>query len=737
MLTLPSLLLGLAHASPAPGPLPPPPALAPAGPDTDAEAAALAALRAELEAARRAASADAAALALLDDALLALDPAESPAVRGAALERAIAADPARAPALLRAVLDGPEPTVHVAALRLLPLLPGAAPAALAAAVARSVRHSAAVRQEAITALEALQRPSAADVLGALRDDSDATRAVRVAASEALARAYPGHAAARAPLSSPLGAAGFVGAGALGGGTLFSAVGVWGEADLGVALGAVGGGLIGGGASALALSAHPQSAGGGLTHLSGTAWGFGLSAQVGRAIWPRANDWPPDSGEQGGRAALRVAGVSGGYIFGMMDAGRAVGPADVLEANALAGIGCWGGAALGDRVAFWSGGYAGDDARRHAAVFSLAGCGAGLAAGQLSRGAWAPRVADAGAVALFAVEGAVLGAGIEEALHADWGLQPPFPTGPGPAGLSGMVGAGAAGLGAWATHRRPVQPAELGLSAVGAAYGHVLAVSIPVVVDPDLPPRFALLGSAVGGVLGAAGGFGAAQILAPSGADWLGVGLVTAFTGVEAAALTAELRDAGVRGAGPRVEAVGGLAGGLAGVGVLASSQASELPAQDVLLLTSAWGWGNALGATAPVVWDGDISLGRSVGALSATALGGLLVSPWIGLDPVRTVRPQLGGVAGGTTGALVSTLFTDTPAVIAGSGVGGSVVGLGAGAVWEAVRGAPSGGRTAREPGGVERRPRPEGGPRWSGSLAPVGPAGAPGLSGSVQCVGW
>lgn len=720
-------LRGSAAASPPPAPV------IPAGPSEPEAAAAFEAVRAELQAARAAAAADARTRALLEDALRALDPAVPTPARVEALTRAVPADPARAAALLRAALDGPTDALHIAALDLLPGLPGETPVEIAAAVALAPRYTAAVRAAAVDALARVQRPAAATALLRIIDTRAADRDVRLAASRALARAYPGRVAESAPLSSPLGAAAFVGAGALGGGTVFSSIGVWGRSDLGVGLGAVGGGLIGAGASALSLPARPQTAAGGLAHLSGTAWGLALSETAGRALWPAADDWPPDEAQRGARAALRSVGVSVGYIGGLVDGGRAASAADVVEANALAGIGCWGGAALGQRVAHWSGGYIGDDPGRHQSVFGGLGCGLGLAGGQWSRGTLRPGPADAGAVALLAVEGAILGAGIEAALPVD-GASGGLPPGPPRAGLAGMVGASAAALGAWGTHRRPVTPAELQLATVGAVYGNVFALSLPIVIAPELD-YYGLLASSAGGLAGMVGGAWSARALAPSGGDWLAVGLASAFTGVEAGALTAELADAGVPGAGLRVGAVGGLAGSLAGVGALAASRAGDLPAADVLLLTSAWGWGNALGATAPVMFDGDVSRGRAVGALSATALGGVLVSPLVGLDPARTVRPQLGGIAGATTAALVSTLFTDDRAVIAGAGVGGAVAGLGAGALWEGARGGPpSRAGAAARPVGDRRGSAAL---QWGGSLTPVGPGGAPGISASVHCGGW
>jgi hypothetical protein len=130
-------------------------------------------------------------------------------------------------------------------------------------------------------------------------------------------------------------------------------------------------------------------------------------------------------------------------------------------------------------------------------------------------------------------------------------------------------------------------------------------------------------------------------------------------------------------------------GGVAGLASTAISPFVDPKAENMAFYGSSALWGAWFGTLVPiaVVPDGDpegLLLTSAIGIDAGVALGVGLVK--LGVAPRQTVRPQLAGVGGATMGAMVVALGSDNGQAVATGAVVGSLVGLGAGALWESNR---------------------------------------------------
>jgi hypothetical protein len=251
-------------------------------------------------------------------------------------------------------------------------------------------------------------------------------------------------------------------------------------------------------------------------------------------------------------------------------------------------------------------------------------------------------------------------------------------------LAGGLGGAAAGglVAAWAD-----PPPDLLVGALsGAALGGALGAGGSLAADLSPQARAGLgLG---GGTLGLLAGT-AYALVDPDpidDRDAVLTGAATVWAGWNAVALT-QLSGA------PDDRATGAVLVSAAAAGVLttAANLPLDVPVPQTLCATSLGIWGGYVGYQA-----GDLAGVEPLGvALVASdvglGLGGLLVSPAVGVPPLVLGVADAGGVFGGAAGALVAGLATEngdavTAASLVGAGRGG-MVGLGVGAVWHRSQG--------------------------------------------------
>jgi hypothetical protein len=133
-------------------------------------------------------------------------------------------------------------------------------------------------------------------------------------------------------------------------------------------------------------------------------------------------------------------------------------------------------------------------------------------------------------------------------------------------------------------------------------------------------------------------------------------------------------------------------GALAGLGFPALGTRVDLAPADTIFVGSAGAWGAWYGAMVPLALDLDGSMSTLLLSSSLTGdafliLGGVLLSPRVGLEAESALLAELGGLGGATLGALGASLASADGTRVAQGAVIGSTVGLLAGAVVTATRG--------------------------------------------------
>lgn len=650
-----------------------------------------------------------ASTALLQAAATALDPASGEAERVAAAEAlARSGDPA-ALSLLEAATDARAADVQIAALGALLAAPGPEAARLADRALRAHAYEDEVRREAARVLGALQIPEAGLALwSAAGDRALEDRFVRLATEE-LERSYPALLAERGEpevvtngFAVVLGSAGSGMTGAV----LLSSVGVWGRNEAAAVIGGIGGGIIGVGTGALYGATRPVSLGQGLAFSSGSGWGFAGSLYASNAaLGPRPGRYPYEYYEVGerdeeeerrrwnnGAAGLRLAGALGGATAGWFWQRRDPTPQDVLEVDLSGYLGLQLGLAAFDLADERPRNYdcyldrspgtdvLGEDScdlfTRRVKVRNAAGLGGlalGLGAGALASRGWTADWSEL----LF---GSVVG------LEAGWvGLWAPTALGLAEPDGNLRIGlhAGLAG-GMAAAHLLEPDPARGLLTGWGAVLGNGLGAGLPLLLGADE--------QVVSGVMIPVGlaGTVAGAVVAPSldlrGGDMAMLGVGVPLGVAEGATLAAVLADRGAID-GDQTAGLVLTMGALTGAGLTALTVPYDPDPADMLFLGSAATWGAWYGVLTPMALDltlddGDTALvGLIVGDAFLAAGGLALPEATLGLNPRRTVIPQLAGVGGATTGALLAAMLSDEAAPVARGAVIGSTVGLVGGGV--------------------------------------------------------
>lgn len=407
-----------------------------------------------------------------------------------------------------------------------------------------------------------------------------------------------------------------------------------------------------------------------------------------AGWIYGRAWPREAGDAGLVATSGALGTGAGFLVGY---GAAEGDLSTAFLGGLAGEGA--GLVLGALAAGPHRGV-GQDAAEGTAIAALVGGAAAL--GRAATGADGPETALAGGVGLAA--GAVVGH-----LSAP-GLR--LPTDLGPVGVGAALGLAATAL---APAERPL-PAALAGTLGGAAVGGVIGAWAD-------PPPDLLLGAVAGAGLGGALGAGAGLAVGASpglrgalGGAGGGLGLLTgtavalvdpdplddrdaafgaaaaAWAGWNAAAAS-DLADVPTdRAAGAVLLAAAGAA-----VATSAGNVLVDVPIPQTLCATSLGIWGGYVGYQAGDLVGVDPLLVALPASDLGLALGGLLVSPLVGVPPLVLGVADAGGVFGGAVGALAAGIATSdgdavTASSLAGAGVGGAV-GLAVGSVWHRSQG--------------------------------------------------
>lgn len=617
------------------------------------------------------------------DAALASDDTQSLATRLAAVERLITtADPAVLP-VLRAVLRGPDTRLQLRILERLGAWQDAAVVPVLAMVAREAAAAEPVRTAAVDALGALQLTEAAAALVRLASNRELPRELQGHAAEVLLRDYPGRARAEdlQVRADPWGATlGISGAG-LTGAVALSSVGVWTRSDLAVWVGSIGGTAVGAGSAGIVNSVRPLDHAEGLVMASGPVWGTAAALALTEGIFP----------DQSGRtrdnlgAGLRTAGAAGGLGLAAWRWKRGVELADTREVNTTGWLGAQLGAGIGmasasvgpscsrldgqEQVPCWEDRWARE--RRGHMLGAVAGGAVGLGTGALLRQGWAPDRASIALGSVGAVQGSATGLLLPAALgrstawhHVDLGL---------PAGAATALAI---------DHLVPSASGSAGNALVVGIFGHGLGAGLPLLV-PDVPGQTLAASTAGVGLAGTLTGGLVAPLLDLSPGDRTLIGVGSGIAAVESWLISDGLLDAAGRS---REQALGiGLtAGSLTGIGLEALATTVEVPAGDVVLVTTVGGWGAMVGVLGPIAAgaryrDGAGRVAASAGGAVGMGIGGVLASPLVGLEPRRTVVPQLCAVGGGSLGTIGAAFATSEQQWLALGAVAGAAVGAAGG----------------------------------------------------------
>jgi hypothetical protein len=558
----------------------------------------------------------------------------------------------------------------------------------------------------------------------------------------LVQRYPGRARA-AELrvrAHPWGATlGISGAGLTGAVTL-SSVGVWTRSDLAIWVGSIGGTAVGAGTGGIVNTVRPMTHAEGLVMASGPAWGTVGALALTEGIFP----YDDSRTRASVGAGLRTAGAAAGLGLAAWRWDRGAELAGTREVNTTGWLGAQLGAGLGKGSALASAGpscnrrdleeqaLCWEDrwAREHQwrMLGAVGGGAVGLGTGALLRRGWAP---DEGSIALGSVgaaQGSAMGLLLPAALgrssswhHVDIGL----PTG---VALALVV-----------DHTVPAASGTAGNALVGGIFGHGLGAGLPLLV-PDVSGKTLAASTAGVGLAGTVAGGLVAPLLDLTPGDRTLIGVGSSIAAVESWLITDGLLDAAGRS---RQQALGvGLtAGSLTGVGLEALANRVEVPAGDVVLVTTTGGWGAMLGVLGPIAAGASYRAGAgrvaaSAGGAVGMGIGGVLVSPLVGLEPRRTVVPQLCAVGGGSLGTIGAASVTTEQQGLALGAVAGAAVGAAGGIgleLWLGDRGQdqalllplPSA-VAARLPGQWSLSPRPA-----------VLEDGETGLGVDLQVVGW
>ncbi|MFT5585561.1 MAG: hypothetical protein ACI9VR_003153, partial [Cognaticolwellia sp.] len=623
---------------------------------------------------------------LLDAAALALDPAEKTADRMVALKvLADSGNPAVMP-ILRAASFARSAALRNEALRLAFLISEEDGVALANFVVNSSQLNTSARNQGIAALENAGMDGAGHALVKISRNEGLPRSLRTKAGDAASRAYPAIVEASGPAvgsSDELGVVAFTLGNGVAGGVMLGSVGVWGQSDAATAIGAIGGSMIGVGTGLTYGLTNPVSEGQGARYATNVGWGL-----VGAEL---TNAWLVNwDNEQNTRALVRVVGVGAGAGLGWSRIKHNPSLDDSIEMNVAGLVGMGLGVSAYNLAIYPSqvdcnqgqncGAEQYDIWDRNRFGATLGGAALGIGAQTVLRSQFDPQGNSYALAALVSGE-AALASGL---LHSSAAQRSDEQSRVDVTSLS--LFAASAGFGGTliATEFYPVSGEQLGLSAWGTALGNGLGGGLPLLVNAK--PENILAGMAVGGSLGLAGGLASHKLLDMSGGD-----LAMHMVAVPIATAEGLLLGQYAVAKNPDFETQQGIglmltAGGVTGLASTAISPFVDPQAENMAFYGSSALWGAWFGTLVPIAFvpDGDpegLLLTSALGIDAGVATGIGLVA--LGVEPRQTVRPQLVGIGGATMGAMVVALSTDNGQSVAAGAVVGSLLGIGAGSLWE------------------------------------------------------
>lgn len=568
----------------------------------------------------------------------------------------------------------------------------------------------AVRSEALHTVEVMaDDPQIVEILTGLLTDDSLEEAHVEQVRSTLTRRYPDVAQPTPePKADPSAPVLMAYGTAIPGGSLLALVGALGRTDEGIVIGALGGGISGGAAGALygyrTAATHEEA----LQYAGAVTWGSlaGLAAgELARLTLK------PEPIEAAATAGLLAAGSTAGAIVALVDP-REPSSGDQGEVHLAGGLGTGLGTGIGLIVEP-------DGDGTEPLAGAAAGGAAGLVVGRLAQDAWHLEGAHAPLGLTASGEGLWLGALLPLALDLDDEV-----------GGGALVGLSAGSAAGWALADVLEVPDQRVVGNLyGFAAGNALGVAGALWSEPDENVDEEPLAQAalVGGAIGATAGTLLADSIPTDAADLGLEAATTALLAGNALAISAYLdQHEGFRHTGALTLTTTGAALPLSAVLAHALTPRGD----QVLLGTAAAGWGGWHGGMVLIAVDqpGEYEDGVLVVALSADAfVAGSAVAMGLGLEPYRTVVPQLGAVGGATVGALATTLGTEEAPAIATGALIGSTVGFVAGSIIESRRPDEPLFRMAMGPGGA----------RWTPSLAPMPTRDGVGVRVGLSVTGW
>ncbi|MBK9371943.1 MAG: hypothetical protein IPN01_37575 [Deltaproteobacteria bacterium] len=415
--------------------------------------------------------------------------------------------------------------------------------------------------------------------------------------------------------------------------MLSSIGVLGQSDVGVVIGAIGGSLVGAGTGTTYALTRPLTPGQSLAYTLGVASGLNIGVSTSFML---------GAGDEAS-AAFRAVGVGAGAVMGYRRFKKDPTVSDVMEGAISAHLGqqlAFGAHDLlvppprfknsyyEDRAALQAWGVEFDQWSQRRVGVALGGLVVGGAATALSRDAWDLSVEDAVFGGVVGAEGAWIGGWLPVAINGD---------GHNGAVRVGWVAGTAAGLAL--TELRPASVQQSFFTAYGAAAGNALGAGLPMLAGTKKERVMARVMLPVGAA-GAAAGYLAADALSVDGGDgallYIGVPIVLAHNAALASGLDRLTDLQGEQATGLF------LAGsGLGALGAAALGAKTDPTAAQVALVASAGAWGAWYGVLTPIAFDietpeGALMLsgvGLADGLMVATALARL---PAVGLKPRST-----------------------------------------------------------------------------------------------------
>jgi len=670
--------------------------------------------------------------------------------------------------ILRAAARDRVPEVQIAAMKAAARFEGPEAVGVLSWVLGDGASRKSERSAALVLLAEHGTEEAGAALYAAASDRRVPSFLRVDATEALTLHYPQLLAARGEprtVVDPFGGGALVLANGLAGGVALSSVGVWGRFEGSEAVGAIGGGAIGVGTGVAYVGARPLTTGQGLAYASGVSWGLALSAWTTSAVhgpWVWIDDRSRGDAVDFG-AAYRLVGVTGGAALGAWWMSKDPVGWDVLEVDlagylgsavVLAGAGLlvwdpepppWDADEYRTYYDYdydydydYTGTYgdrndeiAADRAwrRNHLAESkilagaTIGGAAIGLTTGALLRDAWQLDPEDGVYAATLGLEAAWVGNWTPDALGYDDRYSKGTVRLPWNAAIAG-------GLALAEVH--PMSLQTTAVTATTAVSGNLLGAGIPLMIDHNDEQLMAQVMVPVG-IVGTVGGNLAAPWLDPGEGEWMMVGVGSGLAAAHGPLVGGALVDY----SGFDYDQMGGLTATLAGVtapSLLAVGHYADPRVDDMLAVGAAAAWGQAFGFATPYALGGEGPVG---GLLLATAVTGdvfalgmaLALTEPVGLEPRDTLWPQLGGVVGGSVGALGAAMFSAAGEDVALGGVIGSGAGIVGTSLFTATRPSTASNRVSlgvAQPG------------RWSPLVtADLGPDGRPVSRYGVRITEW